>query len=77
MKRKTLKEKFKDILINTSPENPLICVIDLNGLKCIKIFQIDNDIIYFYIEDDCLITFDDVTTEILELIINEIKWKHL
>lgn len=70
MDREILKEKFKEILNNdtlkceiTIDENPTIIGIYKNE---------DNDTINFYIEGDCVVEFDDISTDTLKDIFSKL-----
>ena len=74
--------------MHTDSENPMKCDViigenDVMGLstlqmpRVINVFQDPKEgIIYFYIYGDCIIEFDDMETEDLLKIFNELKEKN-
>lgn len=84
MDREILRRHFSALLMNTDNENHLKCNItiedDTMGLstlqipKVIGVFQEPTEgIIWFYIEGDCLVEFDDMADNDLINILNTLK----
>lgn len=84
MDREILRRHFSALLMNTDNEHHLKCNItiedDAMGLstlqmpKVIGVFQEPTEgIIWFYIEGDCLVEFDDIETNDLINILNTLK----
>ena len=84
MDREILRRHFSALLMNTDNENHLKCNItiedDAMGLstlqmpKVIGVFQDPKEgIIFFYIEGDCIVEFDDMADNDLINILNTLK----
>ena len=85
MDREILRRHFSALLMNTNNENHLKCNIiigenDAMGLNTLQMprvigaFQDEKEgIIYFYIEGDCIVEFDDMGTNDLINILNTLK----
>lgn len=85
MNRETLRKKFSALLMHNDANNPRECQISLEsddafGLssndlpQIVKIFQtIPEGIIYFYLEGDCYVEFDDIDVDILEEIYQKLS----
>ena len=85
MDREILRRHFSALLMNTDNENHLKCNIpigegDAMGLSTLQIpkvigaFQEPKEgIIFFYIEGDCIVEFDDMETDDLINILNTLK----
>jgi hypothetical protein len=85
MNRETLRKKFSALLMYNDANNPKECQIPLEsddafGLssndlpQIIKVFQtIPEGIIYFYLEGDCYVEFDDIDIDILEEIYKKLS----
>ena len=84
MKREILRRKFSALLMHNDSDDPIKCNIkfdpeDAFGLssnnlpKVIYIFQDPIEgIIYFGLDGDCTVEFDDIDSEILENIFTEL-----
>ena len=84
MDREILRRHFSALLMNTDNEHHLKCNITIEdgamGLstlqmpKVIGAFQDPKEgIIFFYIEGDCIVEFDDMETDDLINILNTLK----
>ena len=85
MDREILRRHFSAVLMNTDNDNHLKCNVIIRedeamGLstlqmpKVIGVFQDPKEgIIYFYIEGDCIVEFDDMETNDLINILNTLK----
>jgi hypothetical protein len=85
MEREILRRHFSALLMNTDNEHHLKCEIIIGeneamGLstlqmpRVIGVFQEPTEgIIWFYIEGDCLVEFDDMETNDLINILNTLK----
>ena len=62
--------KFDALLNENTFDNPLVCEIDGNIIKMFKTI----DTIYFYLQNDCLLEFDDMEVEQLEKIFNHVNY---
>ena len=82
MKREILRKKFSALLMHNDSDDPIKCNIkfdpeDAFGLssnpEVIYIFQDPIEgIIYFGLDGDCTVEFDDIDSEILENIFTEL-----
>lgn len=88
MDREILRRHFSALLMNTDNENHLKCDIIINtddavGLSTLQMNKVVGafqdpieGIIYFYIEGDCIVEFDDMATNDLINILNTLKEKY-
>ena len=69
MEREILRSHFGMLLSNTDNEHHLKCDVRLDNLKTPKTIGMYQDIktnnIFFYINGDCIVEFDDIDTDML------------
>ena len=77
MDREILRRHFSALLMNTDNEHHLKCAIGLSTLQMPKVIGAFQDqkegIIFFYIEGDCIVEFDDMADNDLINILNTLK----
>lgn len=73
MEREELKEQFKKLLNGKSEHLKCEIILPNENPIIVGVFQNEENDINFYIENDCVVNFDDVDIISLQIIFDELN----